>query len=564
MKNYIAISISTALIISSLSAATIDKMPMAKTDADYDKKIAKLEKELKRLKKTVSKVKAHDAKDNIKWSVDFRTSHDTIAYTSASGRKMKNDSIFANRLWLDMAYAPTSSMIFRGRLSYHKAYGAAPSNVNNHNLPQRGFGYDKFDWVLNENLSDNELRVREAYWLYMSDSFLGTGVHWTASFGRRPSTNGFLVSLRDDDKPKSPLGHVINMEFDGASFKFGLEKLTGVSGMYWKACLGKGLSNARARFNFDGGFASEGDYAEDKSTLKDINLAGFIFVPYDDGQYRIITSAYRGFDVPGFAMADPNIMNPASTTNGGMIAFVDTNGNGIADSTRFNPRARLQTVGDIDGAAVSFLIDGIGEDLGDFADGVKLFASYGVTVTHPNNNIAGINMDVINQQIRAAMQQGATQEEAIESMIQNIPNMIPEQITGMMAQEGMLGSNDDKMGTSYWIGAQWPCLLTDDAVVGVEYNHGSKYWRPFTYGEDTLIGSKLATRGDAFEVYWTKQLSKVFSLQARYTKIAYDYTGSQGFFGQGGTPMRMDEAQRFGLDPIKDAQDIRVYLRYRF
>ncbi len=619
MKKIITMSVATAFVVTSAVAANIDNVPMAKTyplnanvstkttkiatvakpvkvvaveTVDYGKKIAKLEKELKKLKKTVSKVKAHDATDNIKWSVDFRTSHDTIEYTSATGRKMKNDSIFSNRLWLDMAYAASPSMIFKGRLSYNKAYGAAPSNYNNNGFPQRGFGYDTFDWVLNESLTDNTLRVREAYWLYMSDSLLGSDIDWTASFGRRPSTNGFLASLRDDDKPKSPLGHVINMEFDGASFKFGLEKLTGVSGMYWKACLGRGLTNARARFNFDGGFASEGDYAEDKSTLKDINLAGFIFVPYDDGQYRIITSAYRGFDVPGFAMANGTVVGNPDGTMGldgatGMVGSINpvfnpTNGQFMgAQAGSFNPNVRLQTTGDMDGAAISFLIDGIGEDLGDFADGVKLFASYGVSVTHPNNELDGFDLSAFNGfigstpwQIAAGLNQMMQTNLSTNPTDYQDPNGAASQALGgamvdaanaaPKVKEGMLGSNDDKTGTSYWLGAQWPCLLTDDAVVGVEYNHGSKYWRPFTYGEDTLVGSKLATRGDAFEVYWTKQLSKAFSIQARYTKIEYDYTGSQAFFGQGGTPMTMDEAKQFGLDPIADAQDIRVYLRYRF
>ncbi len=625
MKKYIAISIATAFVVTHASATDWNAIPNAKTyplDATVSAaktstqkavkkvavqaaakkvmvastdsaKIKKLEKQLKKLKKQVSKIKAHDSHDNIKWSVDFRTSHDTIKYTSASGREMKNDSIFSNRLWLDMAYAASPSMIFKGRLSYNKAYGAAPSNYSNGGFPQRGFGYDKFDWVLNENLSDNELRVREAYWLYMSDSLLGTDIDWTASFGRRPSTNGFLVNLRDDDKPKSPMGHVINMEFDGASFKFGLDRVTGVTGMYWKACLGRGLSNARSRFNFDGGFASEGDYASDKTTLKDVNLAGFIFVPYDDGQYKMVTTAYRGFDVPGFLMANGNVVGNADGTMGlsgatGMVSsikpvFNPQNGQFMgAQAGSFNSQGvRLETTGDMDGAAVSFLINGIGEDLGDFADGVKLFASYGVTVTHPNNEHQGFNLQAfngfigktpweiaggLNQMMGTALStspadyqdpQGAASQALGGAMIQ-AANAAPK------ISEGMLGSNDDKTGISYWVGAQWPCLLTDDAVVGVEYNHGSKYWRPFTYGEDTLIGSKLATRGDAIEVYWTKHLSEAFSIQARYTKINYDYTGSQGFFGQGGTPMSMEEAKQFGLDPIEEAQDIRVYARYRF
>ena len=40
----------------------------------------------------------------------------------------------------------------------------------------------------------------------------------------------------------------------------------------------------------------------------------------------------------------------------------------------------------------------------------------------------------------------------------------------------------------------------------LEFNHGSNYWRPITYGEDTMIGSKIAARGDAYEVYFTEPL----------------------------------------------------------
>jgi hypothetical protein len=633
MKKYIAMSIATAFVVTSASATDWDSIPFAKTyplDAQVTTqvpvkavkkvvkttvkkvaakapakvkavastssdaaKIKKLEKSLKQLKKQVSKIKAHDSHDNIKWSVDFRTSHDTIEYNTASGKKLKNDSIFSNRLWLDMAYAASPSMIFKGRLSYNKAYGAAPaySSGSLQGFPQRGFGYDKFDWIINESLTDNELRVREAYWLYMSESLLGTDIDWTASFGRRPSTNGFLANLRDDDKPKSPMGHVINMEFDGASFKFGLEKLTGVSGMYWKACLGRGLSNARARFNFDTGLDSAGDYTEDKTTLKNIDLAGFIFVPYDDGQYKMVTTYYRGFDVPGFVMANGQLEGQADGTiateagAGSMVTamkanFDETGSYQGMGAVGLNPGLQLQNLGDMDGAAVSLLIDGIGEGLGDFADGVKLFASYGWSKSTPNNKLKAVDVSAFNGfvgkkpwEIAGGLNQmmgttlSTTPQDYMDPQGQSSQQLGGAMIDAANAgrgEAGMLGSKDSETGTSYWVGAQWPCLLADDAVVGVEYNHGSKYWRPFTYGEDTLIGSKLATRGDAFEVYWTKQLSEAFSIQARYTKINYDYTGSQGFFGAGGTPMTMEEARGAGMDPIEDAQDIRVYARYRF
>jgi len=46
-----------------------------------------------------------------------------------------------------------------------------------------------------------------------------------------------------------------------------------------------------------------------------------------------------------------------------------------------------------------------------------------------------------------------------------------------------------------------------------------------------MIGSKIAARGAAVEAYFDYQLTESLSAQIRYTKIDYDYTGSNGFFG---------------------------------
>ena len=584
MRNMILLSIVAASLISSASADEKEEAigikqinkPAVKVvtveraaDAKLIERIEKLEKSLKkanknikRLKTTLSSVKAHDAKDNIKWGVDFRTSYDNIRYTTASGKKYKNDSLFSNRLWLNMSYAATENMIFKGQLSYNKAYGASPAMENG--LNQRGaHGYDVFDWVTNENLTNDSIKIKQAYWLYMSDSFLGTDIDWTASFGRRPSTNGFLISLRDDDNPASPMGHLINMEFDGASFKFGLEKVTDISGMYLKFCFGRGLSNARARFNMDGGFDSMGDYTKDDTTLDNIDLAGLIFVPYDDGQYKVMTTYFRGWNVPGFVMADPDMVG--ATGNTGMLALQDTNNNGIVDTMVPNQSMRLENLGAMSGAGVSLLVDGIGNGINDFLDNTKFFASFGWSQSDPDNKLDAFNANAMMQQIGQMMQAnpGMTQQQAIEGMIQQL-GANPQAAAAMMTQAGMMGSTDKETGTSYWVGVQMPAVFTDDGRIGLEYNHGSKYWRPFTYGEDTLIGSKIAARGNAYEVYYTQPLMKAFSMQIRYTYIDYKYTGSQGFFGGSGAPMTMDEARAFGMDPIDKAQDLRVYFRYRF
>jgi hypothetical protein len=601
MKRYIVMSVAAAVVTVSATAGNLENIPMAKTYpinsdgsvkaiqktvevkqvekekapvakpapvVDYSAKIKKLEKSLKKLKKQLSKVKAHDAQDNIKWNVDFRTAVDSLKYTTAAGKEYKNSSLLSNRLWLNMAYAPSNNMIFKGQLSFNKAYGATPVNSAT-GYPQRGFGFDTFDWVLNENLLDDKIRVKEAYWLYMGDSFLGTSVDWTASFGRRPSTDGFLISLREGDKPKSPLGHVINVEFDGGSFRFGLEKVTDISGMSLKFCFGRGLTNARSRFNMDGGFASLGDYTKDKTTLKDVDLAGLIFVPYDDGQYKVMTTYYRGFNVPGFVMADPGMMSGQNT---GMIAINSDGSFGL------NPGISMKNMGDQDGAAISLLVDGIGDGINDFLDSTKVFASFAWSKTKPDNAYQTLDMNKMMGAIQQGVQQSlqaqnitnptqaqiqAAQAQVVQGMVAQMQSN-PQAAASFVKNEGMLGSNDDETGTSYWVGINVPVMFTEDGRFGVEYNHGSKYWRPFTYAEDTMVGSKMAVRGDAVEAYYIQPIMKGLSAEVRYTKLNYDYTGSQGFFGAGGTPLTMSEAKAMGMDPIEEAQDIRISLRYQF
>jgi hypothetical protein len=126
--------------------------------------------------------------------------------------------------------------------------------------------------------------------------------------------------------------------------------------------------------------------------------------------------------------------------------------------------------------------------------------------------------------------------------------------------KGMLGSTNNETGYSYYAGLNIPGFMESDRV-GFEYNHGSKYWRSFTYGEDTLAGSKLATRGDAYEVYYNLPLiNKNLTAQLRYTYMDYDYTGSDTFFGMTGMPADVDTTP----GAIKSAQNIRAYLRYRY
>ncbi len=471
----------------SSTQAQIDalKAQLEKLETTQNEKIAKLEKKQKHNTKKISAVNKLANNDNLKFSIDFRTAYDNVSYKKADGSKDTND-VFSNRLWMKMAYAPTNNISFFGTLSYYKIYGQ---------VAQPHPGMDQMDWVVSGTAgSTNTLRVKEAFFLYKNDTFLGMNVPWTASIGRRPSTDGLLINYRDDQKAKSAIGHNINMEFDGASFNYQLENVTDIPGMSLKFCFGRGMSDVNSRYSGIDYNSTNGTYSMNGSNnygktpgFSNTDLVGVLFKPYDDGQYSLHTVWFDAFNLPGmYATGTPNTYE-------------------------------FKQHGDVQGGAASFIADGIGDGISDMLDDTIFFASFAYSQTNPD------------------------------------------------AGQTMLGSDKKETGTSFYTGLNWPCQLIDDARVGVEYNHGSKYWRSFTYGEDTLVGSKVATRGDAYEVWFNKDLiHKILTAQIRYTYLDYKYTGSHAFFGDGGTPMTMSEAIAAGQNPVESAQDVRVYLRYRY
>jgi len=145
-----------------------------------------------------------------------------------------------------------------------------------------------------------------------------------------------------------------------------------------------------------------------------------------------------------------------------------------------DPTTKKAAAGTADLFSIGLKIDGIGDEISDFLDDTTLFIS------------------------------GA--------------------YTNYNAKDGyqLLGSADggSQDGSSIWAGVIIPDMITDNGKFGFEYNHGSKYWTPMTWAEDTAIGSKIAVRGDAYEAYWNFDLFGVKYLpsQVRYTYVQHDYT----------------------------------------
>ncbi len=458
-KSIIAISVISAF---ALSANASSNAELTQQINDLKVQLAKLEKKVNHVDKKASTARMLANGNHLKWDVDFRTTDDRIKYTMGDGSTKRNNGLLANRLLLNLKYDAGDNVRFYGTLSFNKAFGYASTTATG-----KTFYYD---WIVNENLHDTALRVKEAYWLYANDTFFGKPISWTASIGRRPSTGGLGINFREGDNRKSAIASTVNLEFDGASLRWNLDKVIPLEGSWLKICMGRGITSAKPRFSGD-------DYATDDNYVNS-NMLGVIFVPYDNGQYSLHTN------------------------------YASANG---AIGLGTNPAAGFKTFGSIRLATAMFKAEGIGDGISDYLDDTIFFASYSQSKTDPD---AGMKM---------------------------------------------LGSTDSKTGHSYWVGLQMPGLIADDARWGVEYNHGSKYWRSVTYGEDTMIGSKIAARGDAKEIYWIKPLTKSLSMNLRYTQIDYDYTGSNGFFGYQGRPR-----STFTKNDVKKATDFRILFRYKF
>jgi len=408
------------------------------------------------------------ANNHLFWSFDLKSNYDFIQYKLSNGDK-KTNNVLSNRARLTAVAKPSDNLKATLQVEANNIFGM--NGNNNMNV----LGWDNSAWTASETPDDTNLRVSQAFFNY----HFGPENALMFSAGRRPATEGFPANLRENDSPNSPLAHLINMEFDGFSFKVGNEIFSNMSesfsdwGTWIKFCAGRGYSSNTGKFS---------QYPYSKNHLKINDFAGMIIVPYDDGQYSLWAEIVKAWNVKG---------------------MYDTDGDMIPDT--------MDDAGNYFGLNAIFKAAGIGDEISDFLDDTTAFVSFAMSKTSPK------------------------------------------------AGKTMLGTSDNKTGTSIWIGADMPGFADSDRF-GVNFVHGSKYWRNMTYGEDTLIGSIAATRGNAYEVYYHHQIIPHLTAGLRATLIDYDYTGSNAFFGEDGTPIDVDDMPT----AVDKATDIRAYIRYNF
>ncbi|NLZ17106.1 MAG: DUF3373 family protein [Desulfobulbaceae bacterium] len=402
----------------------------------------------------------------------------------------ENDTLFTNRLRLNMRVQATENLEFRGRLAMYKAWGmqSTPNDLAD--------GYPIFDGNTTRTPNDSALYVDRAY------------INWTEigglpiwfSIGRRPTTDGPPAHLRmnNDKRMATPVAYM-DYPFDGLTLGYAYD---------WGI---EALGEGRIRFCYGRGFENGLLWDKDPNAfpVDDTDFAGFSWDVLDKGERFLNLQLFRVYNLYNY---------PAFSS----------------DFVRY-------------GAGMPQEQGGYGEqkDLGQMyhATGVytaktgqlNYFLAGGWSRTDPNGN-------------------GMFNDYAAMAMGQSGPNT---------------GSEN---GYSVYTGIRYD-IDSIGLKLGAEYNHGSRYWVAFTPGHDDLYMSKLATRGDAYELYLIYDLP-VGEALSRYAKAfmrlgwqyySYDYAGGSNYnFKPYDLDSDREALQMLGMNPVESANQVYLMLEAHF
>jgi hypothetical protein len=404
-----------------------------------------------------------------------------------------NDVIYTNKFRLDFKGKVNEQLNFNGRMAAYKVFGDSTGVKFN----QGSLGDVTFDGNTSNLPQGDTIRLERAYFSYKKD---WGDVPTTLSLGRRPSTDGPPLEYANySEVGGSPLATIINWQFDGASYTLGLEDVVSVPGASFKLCYGVG-------FESDWGNSSSLDPVSD---IDDVHMLGFISDLYDNGSTNLMLNYAHAWDVTdGFTglTVMPFIITKTDTNQDGEAEYYfSPNSGGFV--SRMEP---MTNIGDWDAASL-LLRSNLMER---FETDIDCFLAGSWTHTNPSQISRNPFYEMMGM--------------------------------GLLSSNGELESRD---GYGIYTGALFPMPHT--ARLGLEYNWGSKYWFNFTGAEDSLIGSKLAVRGQVYEGYYIQPIiAKNFFVKGGIQFYDYDYTGSGNPLGK---PVKISDASSMdALNPVVD------------
>jgi hypothetical protein len=256
--------------------------------------------------------------------------------------KASNDTLYTNRLGIDLHAKATKDVTVNVRLVAYKTFGSQDDSAvtNNGNTPFFADRVGAFDGTLGHVPTSSLLDVDRAYatWSNIADQPV-----WF-SVGRRPSTNGAPSNLRLNNERPGNGGTpalLVDYAFDGMTLGWAPD-IEGLPGAYAKVCYGRG---------FESGLETP------SNSLNDTDMLGVAVIPVDTDPLRVWMQWNRGFSIFDFP---------------------------VMKNTAFGNTAPATSLGDIDWYGTGFM-----STLKHVGPGsLNFFGDVGVSITHPNGNVS--------------------------------------------------------------------------------------------------------------------------------------------------------------------------------
>ena len=259
--------------------------------------------------------------------------------------KPKNNSLYTNRLGLDLHAKATKDVTVNVRLVAYKTFGsqddAAVSNAGS--TPYFADRTGVFDGTLGHVPSSGLLEVDRAYatWSNIADQPL-----WI-SVGRRPATNGAPSNLRLNNERPGNGGTpalLVDYAFDGMTLGWAPD-IEALPGAYAKVCYGRA---------FESGYDKP---SPSSNSLADTDMLGIAVIPIDTDPLRVWLQWNRGMNIFDFP---------------------------VMNNTAFGNTGPSVNLGSIDwyGAGFMSTIKNVGPGK------LNFFGDIGTSITHPNDKVS--------------------------------------------------------------------------------------------------------------------------------------------------------------------------------
>jgi hypothetical protein len=400
--------------------------------------------------------------------------------------KPKNETLYTNKFGLDLTAKATQDITVHAKLDMYKTFGSqSDSQVTGNYFADR---VGVFDGTLGHVPSDGLLNVDRAFatWSNILEQPL-----WF-SVGRRPATNGAPSNLRMNTERPGNGGTpalLVDYAFDGMTVGYAPD-IDALPGAYAKVCYGRG---------FDSGIKTP------TNSIKDTDMLGVAIIPVDTDPLRVWMQWNRGMDIFDFP---------------------------VMNNTVFGNTSPSVNLGDIDwfGIGAMSTLKNVGPG------NLNLFTDFGLSVTHPNNNVSG-------QAGFQGLMTGAF--------------FAPEAPTS-------------RTGWAVYAGIRYD--LPSKTKIGFEFNHGSKDWITFAPAADDMWTSKVGTRGNVYEPYIIQELnlkpissyiSKAF-FKLGYQYYDFEYTGSNNWVGAPKKISAIQPSDMMLMAPVKEAHDVYATFEVKF